>query len=436
MAKRSLKKFAFYDKQKETTSATAFAVLQKLVGVDEYTLLNNIFFSSDDPVLRKLVNKVEYILTDAVVNPKRFQENLHPALLKLSDEIKSNNLIPKFFELVHVMYERHHSVAVGNIADAYYNLIIQLATYLTPTGNIVVGLTKSGETLYVPEMYPDTDKIVYTVVKMYEKRGGDILNFNRDVVKEFNKQGYKDVKTYDDIDYMFMNERLTTDVLFVMTPFIHSMDSPLLDFPYISARLSDFKIPRRVLLRKNIEEALRNRRRLLPKGGITIENIDNTKGIESVWLSEQLYLDKLFMLYKVKVNGESLVGYYNTESGFFFSVFLDTPVQFQENHWAFKDFLLEIYANLTTDYETDITMYVADDKPSTQGRKGTPHRLDKASLKETVVDVDFYTRKLPMDATASPEAVALAKKYGIKLYPGETFVKPFKRRAYNRTKED
>lgn len=434
MAKRSMKKYACYDKQKETTDATAFTIVQKLHGIDEYTLLNTIFFTSDDPVLRRLVNKVEYILADAVVNPERFFAELHPALLKLADEIKENNLVHKFFEMVHIMYEKQSGD--GKIADAYYNLVIQLATYLTPPGTVIAGISKEGVPLHLPELYPDTDKIAFTTFKEFERKKGDTADFYLALIKAFNKYGYKNVRSYADIEYMFLDERITTDTLFKMTPFVNSLDSPLIDIPYISPTSLDFKLPDRSEVREQVERALKNRRRLLPKRGITAVNIGGSHGIDSIWVSEQLYMDRLFMLYKVKINGKSLVGYYDTESGFFYSMFLDAQEHFLEKHLELKDLILDVYANLTSDCDTELSVTFKNSEPSSTGRKGTSHVFDKDNLQEVEVDVDFYIRKLPMDATASPEAVAFAKRYGIKLNPGETFVRPFTRKAYNKSKEE
>ena len=436
MAKRSAKKYAYYDKQKETTNGTVFIILKKLTGVDEKTLLNSLFFTTDDVVIRKLVNKVEYILSDAVVNPARFATSLHPALQKLSKEILDNKWVPKFIELTHIMYERTNKNCPICIAEAYYSLIIQLATYLTQPGDVLVGVDREGNPLGIPEKYPDIDKLVYMVSKEFEKKSyANYDDFCVAVAKKLRDSGYPNVRNYDDIQYMFLDEQLTTDVLFAMMPFVKSLDSEILDFPYVPPKIGNFVLPNRTDVIDDVKEALQNRRRLLPKEGVYIEQIGGAVGVEKLWMSEVLYCDRLYMVYNLKVNGNSLVGYYNTSNDFFYSVFHDAQSEQKVNNVMFKSLLLEVYANLTSDIDTGMELFVSDnDKHSTHGKRGT-HRLDKSKLKEVSVDVDFYIRKLPVDATASPDAIALAKKYGIKLGVGETFVRPFTRKAYNRTSE-
>lgn len=440
MAKRSAKRFNSYNKQLETTKSSAFMILKNLGGVDEQTFLRTVFFTTDDPIIKKIVNKAEYILSDAIVNPVRFASTLHSAYEKFAKEIIDNKWLSKFIETVHVMYEHNsnkkHLANENKVTTAYYNFMIQLATYLTPVGEVLIGVDKEDNALHVTEKYPDIDKIVFMVSKEFERKSyATYDDFCKEVAKRLRDNGFgNNIKTYADVQYLFTDEQLTTDALFIMAPFIKSMDSPLLDFPYLSPIIGDFVIPNRLPYLDEIMGGLQSRRRLLPKEGVIIERVEGTEGIGELWMAERLYRDTLYMIFKLKVNGNSLVGYYNTRSEFFFTILRDAE-GFMRQHIMFQAFILDIYAHLTTDEDRGIVLVVHDKKATRETGKHSTHIFDKRFLKEAEVDVDFYIRKLPVGSVASPEAIANANRYGIKLLEGETFVKPFTRKTYNKVKE-
>lgn len=423
------KRGGFYNPQEKRTEMTAFVIVNKIQGYTEEEVLLSIFQYDQDPFIRKLINEMEYIFLDAVANPERFKANLHQAFLKEAQNILEQNKVREFFEYVLTMQAKLASKEVsGNISDAYYDMMIQLSTYLVPYNKIIVGISPDGKPITVNEIYPNLDKILYECHVKANHRGLSADDFIDLSVKELRRNGYPNVDCIADIDLLLMEERLITNMFFLVTLFVDSKDSPLLQKPYIHPAMNDFSFPLKHFYTKELKEHLTNRKRLLPSNGITVSfNDDSCFG--EIYLKEKFVLDALHLAYRVSINGRNITGYYNTKTQYFCSVFGESAqgskIDVKAVHKRIENYILEAYALLTTEIESNICLYTSDTKDHHTTGKHKSYKIDRNKLTKTNTEVDAYIRKLPLGATASEEAVSLAEKYGIKLNPDETFVRPF-----------
>lgn len=414
----------FYDAQKQRTYSTSIVILDKLRPFTEEDIIKTVYVTSTDPFIHKLINRIEYVLLDAKVNPTRFVDTLHISLTTIAMEIIQNKKVLEFMGLVHKMYEKLVTERFEDtrISDAYYDILIQLSTYFHPHTEIMVGL--DGDTiLTMPELYPDTDKIAYENKIKSEFNNWSPYQMERNLIADFNKKGYK-VDSIQDIEIMFLEERIVGNITFMLSPFINSLDDKLLQQPFINADIGTLTFPKRRTLTSELMIILENRKRLLPNKGITLAETEECS-INGLYIREKYMFDSLYLLYRVTFDGKNAIGFYNTKTKFFYSVFLDAKSEKQMKiyHKKLENYVLQRYAVLTTEVESDLQLFEKEESENTTPR--IKRRLNRNNLTKVQTEVEAYIRKLPVGASASDESIELAQKYGISLDKDETFVKPF-----------
>ena len=173
-----------------------------------------------------------------------------------------------------------------------------------------------------------------------------------------------------------------------------------------------------------------------------------------VLMKEVLYDEKVYMLYRMRTAMGDLSGFYDTKSGFLFSVFLDADDV--RPYKKVREVLLFLYACAVTrngpQRLQDLPKYfwyaAADEKPTedskmvvrmfSRGGKLTSTYTDLKNDDDTLGKrkgndryqeverpIQGFIRKLGGGRVASDQAREYAEALGYSLAPDETYVRPF-----------
>lgn len=405
-----------YDYRKNRGKGTINAVLNDLEHIKVDELICEIYLKPENEFEKWLIKEIEKILVIAKIKPDEFEKDFVKNLKKISETIKVENKIQEFYNFVYKAYKSlYKKEVVENILYVYYNVIIELSTYLAPIGKIVCGVSK--KTITTNEIYPDLDKFVWELNQQGEKA---ILNYQ----KFFKQKGY-DVSSLEEVNEMFMNERIISNNLFIM--------AFLIDENYLEFIKEPFYSPNHSLIMINdyktvpVEESLsylENRCRFLSKDGIAITDLTDTN-IEEIFLKEKFHLDRVFLLFRLKVDGEYTAGFYDTKDNFFYSVYEDVTQNIGKIvHKKLYSLILDFYTTLISTRKTNL-IFSKEEKVESK----LDIRNFEGKYGYEIRGINFQIRKLPSGYNASEESLNLAKKYGIKLAEGYTFVRPFTKKV-------
>lgn len=179
-----------------------------------------------------------------------------------------------------------------------------------------------------------------------------------------------------------------------------------------------------------------------------IEITDPTGELHGLLLKELVHNGSVHMVYKLDVFGSSLSGYFDTTSGFFYSVLREAFDLEPYNRLAV--FILALYASQVLDgvkleavskhflqggHSLEIKAFGKSGKIKDVYHRAaatkTAHRdLEHYDKEERQINV--IIRTLPEGHKASDEAKALAEQYGYELAPNQTFVRPFIKQVFVR----
>lgn len=418
-------------KHQQRTLASADNIITELRNVSETEFLSAVFLNPNTPFLKKLVRKIEFVLLDAIVNPNRFRDTLSNSLSTISDFIKEENKIKEFYILTNETMQSLtvKTMTLSSVQRAYYNLCIQLASsFVCPDGKMIAGFDSENKPLLVEEMYKDIDVITNRVKELaFNKNVADSYEFEMLYVKELRKNGYP-VNNLQDIEMLHLEERIISNNLFLMAPFITDLDSPYFDKPYFYPVISPITPPYRENSVLKLRRGLKERKALLPTKGVLLEG-EHPFG--RLYLKEKMVNDVLYLTYSVFVDDRNYIGFYNTKTDFFYSPMTlaeENEIAFRMHKQIEKE-VLTYYAKLTTKMDIDLNLNIKQ-RASIQDTNKLKSHLNKEELFETEAHVEAYIRKLPENQVASEEAKLLAEKYGIVLGDDETFVRPFEKTVY------
>ena len=307
------------------------------------------------------------------------------------------------------------------------SLLLEQFPYLSTYKDRFIGVSKNNKPLYIKEPY------LYLDYPEYKLRMNKIKSLN-DYMSLINKIGYN-VKTMEDIQALFMNYRLISNML---TNISFLIDETTLDlvptkYPMIVYGLNIPFIDSKI----DLSEFIMDRRRLLKNNKITVEL--DFKDIIKVDIKETFVNDELFLLFKLTLfDGNELSGFYDIVNDLFYSVFTDSvnkeALDFTQ---SIETLIKEIYLIQTADLDINKTHYNEfnmkfihhienTEKTSISNKK----YVRNGDYVEEIISLSAYTRRLPEGAKASDTAIEEAKKYGINLNSNETFVKPFQKNIY------
>lgn len=198
------------------------------------------------------------------------------------------------------------------------------------------------------------------------------------------------------------------------------------------------------------------RSRTVPSNGVIFRFKDGDI-IKKVLMKEILYDDKIYMLYRMETMFGDLSGYYDTQTGFMYSVLLDASDRVP--YERVKNFLLYLYGCAVVKdgpkllQNMPAVCYYAEEEYAMKRRPisgemfgcggklqnvydqtdrpeegyGTRKGSDKYESEER--SIQGYIRKVGQGRTPSAQAVEYARTLGYDLAPDETYVRPFIKRV-------
>lgn len=416
--------------RKTRTKATAMTILNLVKDIEVNDLIESLFIQSDDEPTRKMLKDYEKQLILAKLKPEEFNRDLNMFYTNMARYIKKNNLLKNFLLLYYIVFKNQNENALSNnvIFKLYMNIIPQQVDYLSKKEEIICGIDSKGKPISIKDPYPYIDYPAFILRK--NKREISIENLK----KEYKRFGYY-IKNENDVSMLFNEYTLISNSINLNSFLIDENTIDMVSFNHLTLSYL-MNIPEYNLDDEMLSHL--NRRSRFLKNGETEVNLIAGE-IEKIVLKEVFLEDKLFLMYKIVNNKDkSFTGFYDMNDDFFVSPYTEYN-EYSYLHNAIKGLILETYIICTTDIDKSKTRYY-DLKmkilESVEKDIDTIRRCYKKYNKDNLLlssaEVNSYIRKLPINAIASDEAKENARKYGIELKPGETFVKSFEKTVYKK----
>lgn len=446
----------YHDIRKNKLMALTNSVCNFLKNVEIDDIIDQLFINSNNPLIWELIKKFEGIILDCKMHPERAMKSVQKFLISNTEFIRTNNLYREFLDFYYLVYINSHTKGINNlIFPAYLSIILEQVNYLVEEGNMLVGLNTDGTLITHPDAYPNIEK---AVIEFYSKVKSQKTNINQlDTLRKCYKKYGFEVKDANDISILSNNEQAVSNEFHSLMSIIDENYIDMLPIPYYEPYPSFIMPIRQWFGTDKYKEYLKERTFILPSGGVTCV-FKNAGNIEEITFKEKCLEDKIIMLYKVKMNnGKYISGFYDNKLEFFSDIWkgsskLNTNVNTVKISSMFENFILEVYAHLTTNMEVvykrntslliveDInnTGFYFDNQPVMQVFR-LHSKVEKVSGKSIIQRKPFskadyikvkktiqpIKRKLPDGAKASDKAIKLAKSLGYTLKEGETFVNKF-----------
>jgi hypothetical protein len=448
--------------KKYRTEGTAKMILELIRGLDLASLLSDIFIYTDNPIAKDLIKRYEWQLIGAIEEPEKFEKGLHLFYQETARHIKKQQLFKEFYSFCYFVFstfssrqeDRKDDEKYHRALHCYYNILFQQMNYFAPHPKIVYGLDSNGKLMLRTEPFPNLD---VAMMSLYDRK----KPLTKEAVfKNFKKYGYN-IQSETDFHLYHSNDQLITNMILVMAYFINENTIQInpKEYYWLAKGMKLPNVKNSTSIYKNL---LREKRYFLPMNGVK-GIYKNCGEIQEVFYQEVFTENRIILLYKVTAtDGKEFCGFYDNKLELFYSPWLDTNLG-DIFHQKIENFILENYCYLTTDIEermkelnlekrlyfhhetpvisiqplpsVQFVYEVKDNKEKPTKKKTDTFRIfDKRKYQETTVKVHPFIRKLPPGAKASEEAIALAKEYHYVLREGETFVRPFERKAYRRKK--
>ena len=454
------------------TMNTAISVLVKLFGIPFEKISSTLYFFCEDIGMRNFSRRYESQMELAVANEDAFVKNLHKFFNDTAAFIKKENLYADYFDFISLVSQlRSHML--GNksdeekmsVIDCYFSMLLQQSCYLKKNkfdyATCVCGMTTDGRLMEIPESFPTIDLPGYELERMaYEGRISCSEELQAIIPRLYAKYNLPYIKTANDIEFYSNQDRLEANQRAAMMPFINETNVDLVlhenyftgNYPqFFGIQLPDDTLP-------GLQEKLKHRCATLPANG-ALYKFRNTEKFDQVLVQELLlketfYNESVYMLYKAKLSVGELSGYYETKTGYFFTVLYDAPEERVPEAMAklvlyfyacavtrdgprmFKE--LSNHCYMATSPESVLRLefvpeyYRLGGKPKNlyDGEKDTAPdaghaRKGNDDYESVERPIQGYIRKLGPGRTASDAAIEYAASLGYELMPDETFVRPF-----------
>lgn len=418
--------------RKTRTKATAMTILDLVKDIEIDNLIESLFVQSDDKFTRKMLKDYEKQLILAKLKPEEFSKNLNMFYTDMAKYIKKNNLLKNFLLLYYVVFKNQHKNILSNniIFRLYMNIIPQQMDYLSKRENIICGVDNKNKAILIRDPYPYVDYPAFILNKTNRAMSVDNLK------KEYKKFGYT-IKDKNDMIILFNEYTLVSNSITLNSFLIDENTIDMVSFNHLT-----LSYPMNMPIENLNDEVfsyLNKRSRFLKNGEIDVNLVAGE--FRKITLKEVFLEDSLFVIYKLTNHeGKSFTGFYDVNDNFFVSPYTEYS-EHSYLHNAIKSLVLETYIICTTDIDKSKTRFydlkmeilktVEKDVATIQRHY---KKYNKDNLLLSSAEVNSYIRKLPMGATASDEAKENAKRYGIQLKPGETFVKSFEKTVYKKIK--
>lgn len=442
--------------KKKRTKGTVLMTLELIRGTELTDLMTDIFLMTKDVVAKELIRRYEYQIIEAFENPEAFEKNLHTFYRETASYIKKNKLYKEFYAFCYFVFsnlsvkrrEKEGNDKYENALNTYYNLLLQQMNYFVPHPKLAYGLKSNGQLMLCSEPYPNLD-VVLMDAEMAK---------NMDIQKVYAKYqriGY-DIRSERDFQVYHANDQLITNMLLVMSCLINEETKRIhSDRHYRLAQ--GISLPAEKVDNDTYLSLLKEKRYFLPKQGVQA-HYKHMGEIAIIDFMETFYEDRIILLYKATaLDGTCFSGFYDTKLDYLYTPWESTDMG-RQLHERMCNIVLESYAYLTTDIDEKLrekkierrlylegeapilsavpfptVSFLYEEKKERVQKKGEDTRLrlfNKRNYKESKTTIHPFVRKLPAGATASEEAIALAKEYHYVLREDETFVRPFERSTY------
>lgn len=456
------------------TMNTAIVTVSTLQNIPFTELSSSLYFFCSDIDSKEFSRLYESQVELAGANPDKFIKGLHSFFNSMAKRIKNESEYALFFDflmaasrLLFTAKEEKQSNINIDVVYCYFSILLQQTEYLRPDKfdltKVVCGLKTTGELLVMEDTYPFLDKPAFEL----ERRNLDgkvrsPMELDAQIKEIYSKWGYGYIQNKEDLERYTQVDRIFSNQIAGMAALINEYTFDILPQHCFSAIANKFfsVVALPPMLPDEMHELLRTKRSsTLPANGAVFEFTSEKDIIRKVLLKETLYGDSIYMLYRLDTCEGELSGYYDTKTGFFFSVFLDS--EDRVIYGNIRRLVLTLYACAVTRKgpellsqlsshvkylsldnkgvrkfdEVSISYYGrggrlrnAYDGAEAAGKGGCTRKGDEA-YEEAPRAIQGFIRKVGEGRTPSREAVEYAEALGYSLAPDETYVKPFIRRV-------
>lgn len=446
--------------KKNRTKGTAIEILRLIKTISLSDLLAHIYMHSEDSFATEMIKQYETQLVLAHEKPDTFVRNLHSFYLTMASLIKKRDGYKAFFSFCYFVFtslsakqynDEKITPAYHTALNCYYDIILQQMNYLVSHPKMVYGLRSNHTLLVKDEPYPYLD---IAIMELFESSDAKTQT---NAMKNMRRHGLHIYTEHDFLRHQ-ANDQLITNMTLVMAPLLNENTEQINPHHYYP--LSEgIRLLAPVVNTSLYKKWLLEKQYFLPTNGLRAKYNDSAD-IKEIYYQEIWVDNRIVLLYKVTTERGEFSGFYDTELAFFFSPWEDSRngVEF---HLFIENFVLETYCLLTidsdrlfTDSEWQFRIHQTNTRPVLAlanvpmvvfylPSKGTAEKgatlqfriFDRSSLQPIMTSVSPYIRRLPQGAKASKEAIDRAKRYHYVLRDGETFVRPFEKRNYHRSKE-
>ena len=436
------------------TFNSAIMILQRIADVPFEKLTFDIFDFCSDVQFKEVVRLFDAELELAGIDQEKFIFDLHPFYNNISNKIRKENKYIEFAEYIGLIVRLHREKKGKlneNVIDAYLCMVLQTLEYLRTNkfdlNTCAYGVSTDGELLMgpYPLAYSDLPVLEYQEAIQNGKKFRSDTEAKHFLCDLYEKVGLT-VRNAHDLDVLAQTQRIhaiTTTALFpfineftfdiVPVNFYNSNKPPLMDLTFDKCDVGFLK------------GRLQHRNRTLPPNGVVYEIDDVSGELSGALLKEILHHDCIYMLYRIDTNAGSLAGYYDTKSGFLFSITQDATLDIPYNNLSaliLSMYAAQVLVGADNGIDTKFTQkgrplrikaYSRGGRLQNQYGMEEPTRTGSRSLEEYDREersINVIIRKLPDGQQASEEAKQLAKQYGYELENGQTFVRPFIKQVF------
>lgn len=450
----------------ERTFRSAASILALINGIELQKLFFDTHYICVDVQFTRFIRLYDSQIELAGIDPEKFVFGLHKFYLGIAKKIKAENKAYEFAQFIGAIMQIQHEKkkrADENIVDAYISLIMQTLEYLRKNrfnlDTYPYGVSTQGEILEgpCPLAYSDlpsleVERIIYNYAQITKKMDNPKpLDTNALLKSAHEKYGYS-ITCQNDLDCFEQTQRIHCNTTMAMFPFINeytfditsttALDAARIPFLYMTVNGTPVEEWKR---------KLRKRSRTLPSNGVYFEIIDSTGELHGMLMKELVYNGSVHMVYRLDIFGSSMSGYFDTTSGFFYSVLREAFDLGPYNR--LEAFVLALYASqvlndvklveiskqfLQGGHSLDIKAFgrsgkIKDIYHKMNAKKASHRDMNHYDKEDRQINV--IIRTLPDGHKASNEAKALAEQYGYELAPNQTFVRPFIKQVFVRKTE-
>ena len=448
------------------TMNTAVAVLVAIKDIPFSKISSALYFFCSDLEMQDFAKLYEGQLELAGAAPDRFAKGLHKFFNEMERKIRKENLYREFYDFlslsIRLRYQNMDTTEDIRVINCYQSLLLQNMIYLRPNKfdftKTVCGISSDNKMLLIQEPYPYLDRPIYeTERKTREGKIHSMAAIQEILQRTFSQAGMSEIKTMEDVEHYSNMDRTYTNHIAAMVPFINEYTFDIVPVkPYTC-----FVVPFYTLFvgspsTEKLQEMLCRRSRTVPSNGV-IFRFKDSDIIKKVLMKEILYDDKIYMLYRMETMFGDLSGYYDTQTGFMYSVLLDASDRVP--YERVKNFLLYLYGCAVVKdgpkllQNMPAVCYYAEEEYAMKRRPISGEMFGCGGKLQNVYDqtdrpeegygarkgsdkyeseersIQGYIRKVGQGRTPSAQAVEYACALGYDLAPDETYVRPFIKRV-------